>query len=211
VDRGARMSDSKPIVFTESGYHNALNDHSDQPGVSESAAAKYIPRLFLGDYERGIPRTYLYEFLDESPDPEFAHLQKHWGLIRADGTEKPAFTALRNLISELSDGSTPAHLGQLRCSLSATNEQTNHLLLQKSSGEFDLVLWQEVSSYDYRRQADIENAPLSSVLTLGEEASSITLYEPSLQAQPLRTYSHVTTVTLEIPDHPLVVKIVLKQ
>ena len=29
--------------------------------------------------------------------------QMHWGLIRADGSEKPAFVALKNLISELND------------------------------------------------------------------------------------------------------------
>jgi hypothetical protein len=210
VDRARRMSEDKPIIVTESGYHNALNDHSDQPAVSESAAAKYIPRLFLENYAHGIARTYLYEFLDETSDPGLTHFQQHWGLIRADGSEKPAFSALKNLIAELSDGASPAHLQQLAWSLSASTEQTHHLLLQKSSGEFDLVIWQEASSYDSRSQTDIVNAPLGSVLTLNAKASSITLYEPSLQAQPLRVYTNVTSVPLELPDHPLVVKIVLK-
>ena len=195
VEYARGLSGGDQIVFTESGYHNALNDHSDQPAVSESAAAKYIPRLFLENYARGIPRTYLYEFLDESSDPDLTHFQQHWGLVRADGSEKPAFVSLKNLIAELSDGSNPASLRQLAWSLSAKNEQTHHLLLQKSNGEFDLILWQEVTSYDRSRQTDIDNAPLASMLTLDEEASSITLYEPSVQAQPLRTYTHVTQVS----------------
>ena len=208
VDLARRMSGSKQIVITESGYHNALNDHSDQPAVSESAAAKYIPRLFLENYTRGVSRTYLYEFLDEKPDPSLTHFQMHWGLIRSDGSEKPAFIAMKNLVAELSDSSSQEHLRQLAWSLSAKTEHTHHLLLQGKSDEFDLVLWQEVPSYDCRRQADITNTPLASVLTLGKEASSITLYEPSVQARPLRIINHVTQVRLDIPDHPLVVKII---
>ncbi|MGD0938329.1 MAG: hypothetical protein ABR905_01370 [Terracidiphilus sp.] len=211
VDLARTMSDNKQIVITETGYHNALNDHSDQPAVSESAAAKYIPRLFLEDYARGISRTYLYEFLDEKPDPDLTHCQMHWGLIRFDGSEKPAFTALKNLIAELRDSSTPEHHKQLGWSLNTKTEQTHHLLLERSNGEFDLVLWQEVPSYDCRSQTEIINTPLISVLTLGQEVRSIALYEPSLQAEPLQTLNHVRQVHLQIPDHPLVVKIVTKE
>ena len=108
TDLAKRMFDDKEIVITESGYHNALNDHSDQPAISESAAAKYIPRLFLEDFARGILRTYLYEFMDEFPDAGLKKEQMHWGLVRADGSEKPAFAALKNLIGELSDAAEPA-------------------------------------------------------------------------------------------------------
>jgi hypothetical protein len=210
TDFAKKMSGDKQIVFTESGYHNALNDHRDQPAVSEAAAAKYIPRLFLEDYARGIARTYLYEFLDEAADPRLTKCQMHWGLIRADGSEKPAFTAMKNLIGELKDGSEPARLHPLAWSLSAKNENTHHLLLEKADGELDLVLWQEVTSYDYVRQVDIANAPLAGVLTLGSQARSITLYEPAAQAQALHVYTDVKSVPIEIPDDPLVVKIRLR-
>ena len=45
---------------------------------SEAAAAKYVPRLFLEDYARGIVRTYLYEFLDEAADPGLTKCQMYW-------------------------------------------------------------------------------------------------------------------------------------
>jgi hypothetical protein len=210
TDLAKLMSANQQVAFTESGYHNALNDHSDQPAVSENAAAKYIPRLFLEDFARNITRTYLYEFLDEFPDPGLTHFQKHWGLIRADGSEKPAFTAVKNLIGELKEDAEPAHMNQLAWSLSTENAQIHHLLLQKSNGEFDLILWQEIVSYDYRRQADIVNAPVSAILTLGQKAHTIALYEPTAGAQPLHIYTDVVSVPLEIPDHPLVVKMMLE-
>jgi hypothetical protein len=209
-DLAELISDDKEIVFTESGYHNALNDHSDQPAVSETAAAKYIPRLFLEDFAQGIPRTFLYELFDEAPDPGLTNFQMHWGLVRANGSEKPAFTAMKNMIGELSDTTEPVQLQQLAWSLSTPNAQTHHILLEKSTGEFDLVLWQEVTSYDAKRQADINNPAEAAVLNLGQQAKSITLYEPTDQTQPIQTFTNVTSAPLQIPDHPLVVKILLQ-
>ncbi len=201
------VSGDKKTFITESGYHNALDDHSDQPAVSETAAAKYIPRLFLENFSQGIRRTYLYEFLDEAPDPGLTNFQMHWGLLRSDGSEKPAFTAVKDLIGELSDSAEPAHLKQMTYSLNAPNGQIHHLLLQKSDGQFFLILWQEVSSYDGKKQEDIAVSPQPVTLTLDHSARSISTYEPTVQAQPLHVYANAAEVSLEVPDHPLVLQI----
>jgi hypothetical protein len=204
------LSGSHAIIMTESGYHNALNDHTDQPAVSENAAAKYIPRLFLENYLHGIPRTYLYELLDELPDPGLKDNQLHWGLIRANGTEKPAFNAMKNLISELNDQSEPTHPHQLTWSLSSTGSVIDHLLLEKSNGEFDLILWQEVTSFDTKRQIDISNTPVTANLKLAAKAKAVKLYEPALQSAPIRSYTETSTFSVEIPDHPLVIQILTR-
>ncbi len=203
------MFGEKKIVITESGYHNALNDHTDQPATSEEAAAKYIPRLFLEDFARDIPRTYLYEFMDEAPDPGLANNQMHWGLIRADGSEKPAFLSIKRLIEELADSAEPGHLMQLAWSLSPAGKSIHHLLLQKSNGEFDLVLWQEIPSYNFTSQVEIINPDANVTLTLGPRAKNVTVYEPSTQSAPVKTFADTASVLLVVPDHPLVVKITL--
>lgn len=202
-----KVSSDKKIFVTESGYHNALNDHSDQPAVSEAAAAKYIPRLFLENFSHGISRTYLYEFMDEVPDPNLTKFQMHWGLIRSDGSEKPAFTALKNLISELNDSVEPATPGQLTYSLGTQSTSLHHLLLQKSDGQFFLILWQEAASYDTRNQKDITVSPAPVKLTLGHRVRSVTTFEPAVQAQPLQISADVADIPLDVPDHPLVVQI----
>ena len=195
---------NRPIVITETGYHNALNDFRDQPAVSEQAAAKYIPRLFLENFTRRISRTYLYELFDVRPDPSLTHNGMHWGLVRADGTEKPAFAAVRNLIEELNDSAEPAPPFELSWTLSETNRAIHHLLLKKSNGLFDLILWQEVSSYNH---GDVQNPPLETMLLMGKKARRVTLFEPVLQEAPLKTYADAAAVHLSIPDHPLVVEI----
>ncbi|MGB6721192.1 MAG: hypothetical protein WBE72_10380 [Terracidiphilus sp.] len=207
IDLEKIVSADKPIDFTESGYHNAINEKSDQPGISEAAAAKYISRLFLEDFAHGVPRTYLYEFMDEAPDPGLTDPQMHWGLIRADGSEKPAFAALKNLIAELSDSSEPASLRQLTWSLNSKDAQIHHLLLEKSNGTFDLIFWQEISSYDVVRQTDIHNPDVTAALTLRREARRIALYQPATQAGPAHIWNDETSVPLEIPDQPLVLEI----
>jgi hypothetical protein len=199
----------KQVVITESGYHNALNDHHDQPAVSETAAAKYIPRLFLENFAWGIPRTYLYEFLDEAPDPGLSNNQLHWGIVRADGTEKPAFNSIKHLIAEVNDAARPDQLSKLPWTLAPITESTHHLLLQKSNGEFDLILWREVSSFDVRKQKDIDGPPAATVLKLARTAKQVTLYEPVIQSAPIKSFSNTTDISIAIPDHPLVIAIVL--
>ena len=51
-----RVEGRKPVMATESGYHDALNARSGQPPVSEHAAAVYIPRLFLEYFREGMRR-----------------------------------------------------------------------------------------------------------------------------------------------------------
>jgi hypothetical protein len=210
IDLARIMAGTKPIVITETGYHNGLNDHSDQPGVSDSAAAKYIPRLYLESFANGVARTYLYEFLDEAADTGLKSFQLHWGLIRSDGSEKPAFVALENLIAELNDAAEPQHLGSLAWSINSNDPHIHHVLVQKSTGEFDLVLWQEIPSYNQKAQAEIQNPRRPAVLTLSRKARSIALYEPVKQADPVQTYAKVSQVAIEIPDHPLVIRILLQ-
>lgn len=201
------MSGTKAVFATESGYHNALNDHRDQPAVSESAAAKYVPRLLLENYLHGIARTYLYELMDEAPDPGLQEMQMHWGLLRSDGTEKPAFGALKNLLSETADTAEPARLSTLSYSMTGQNSGTHQLLLQKSTGQFVLILWQEVNSYDLKRQVDIANAAQAVTLSFGMTAKNISVYEPAVQASPVGVYTGVQNIRVSVPDHPLVIQL----
>ena len=207
IDLARKMGADKPIVITETGYHNALNDHHDQPAVSESAAAKYIPRLLLENYAHGVWRSYLYELLDEAPDPDLKDNQLHWGLIRADGTEKPAFADLKNLIAELRDIEQVKHPRQLAWTVNASLADLHHLLIEKSNGEFDLILWQEVSSYNTLTHSDVANQPVGVTLALARQVRSITVYEPAVQSQALRTYNSTASIPLQIPDSPLVIAI----
>ena len=113
----AREYSSEPrrsgMVFTETGYHNALRDTTDQPPASEEAAAVYFPRLLVTAFGVGARRTFIYELLDEKPDPGLGDLQQHFGLLRNDLSPKPAFTAIKTLIAAVN--ASPGEANGKRC------------------------------------------------------------------------------------------------
>ena len=104
LNEARRVSGERPLLATECGYHNK-EDNSNHPGVSERAAAIYHLHLFFIYFNRGVERCYKYEFLDLRPDDGMTDMECHFGLVRADGTVKPSFTAIRNLLRILSDES----------------------------------------------------------------------------------------------------------
>ncbi|HWC07412.1 MAG TPA: hypothetical protein VG458_00025, partial [Solirubrobacterales bacterium] len=158
----ARTSGSKPVMATESGYHNALAARWGQRPTSEAASATYVPRIYLDYYARGIVRTFPYELIDEFPDRGNDEPEWNFGLLRYDLSPKPAFIAVRNLIDLLEDpgpGFTP---GRLDFSFGGDTDNIRSLLLQKRDGRFYLALWRETSVWDANRRTPLpaDVAPL---------------------------------------------------
>ena len=139
VDQGASYAVSTPQMITETGY---VNTSALGPGVlPESIAASYIPRTFLTSFNRGVKRSFAYELLDEVSSPGY-------GLLNADMSEKPAFTAMRNLMTLLNDDAVPFTPAKLTYTLTGGTSTLTHTLLQKRNGGFYLILWSEESSFD---------------------------------------------------------------
>ncbi len=141
-------SSDKPMVMTETGYHNAVHTTSNHRPASELAAGKYLPRLFLEYFNRDIVRTFSYEFIDGDAEPDQKDPEAHFGLLRNDGSEKPAYKAIQGLIGLLADPGAEHQPASLDFTLSGDLERVHHTLLQKRDGRFFLALWLERSSYD---------------------------------------------------------------
>jgi hypothetical protein len=198
---------NKPLISTETGYHTALNYTGHHSWVSERAMGKYTPRLFFEYFNRGIERTYLYEFIDSYPNPQRDKRDLHFGLLRKDGTEKPAYVALENLIDLLEDQGPNFETGSLEYSLSGNTAGVHRTLLQKRDGRFYLVLWQEVSSYDLKAERDISVPDRKVTLTLDQSISRAAIYRPNRSITPLKQYSSPRRLTLEVPDELLVIEL----
>ncbi len=171
----------KPIVVTESGYHNALNANKTlggvQPGIDEATGAKYFPRHFALYFNAGIRRTFTYEFLNEFPN-EDTNAEANFGLVHRDFTPKPAYTALKNLISLLGESKwntatktwaepNPNFSPRaLDFDLDGDTKDIRSTLLQKADGTYYLLLWREVQSFDTKTGKPIENPPAKVVLTV---------------------------------------------
>jgi hypothetical protein len=138
----ARVSGDRPVVATETGYTTASAPSDGRAAVPEAVAARYVPRLYLEYFRRGIRRTFLYELVDEKPDPEGTDAEQHFGLLRADFTPKPAFAALGALLRAVGDGA-PAG-GDVRLAYAVEGGgDARRLLFARAGGGLSLVLWRE--------------------------------------------------------------------
>lgn len=143
----------KPMSATETGYFTTAKSK----GLNERIHGKYMPRLFLEYFRKGIIRTCSYELLDEWKDA--SNPEANFGLLRNDFSAKPAYTALKNLMGRLKDTNTNAATftpTALDYTLTVTpptgynrTQYVHSLLLQKGHGKFYLVLWHEISNGDH--------------------------------------------------------------
>jgi hypothetical protein len=193
----------KPMVATETGYYTGSSQYS----ISELAQAKYIPRIFAEYFRHSIAKTFIYELLDEGGDGEMEH---SFGLVRADLSPKPAYTALQSLTALLQDGDHSFAPGELTYGFnpaprgSFTRTQYAHdLLLQKSDGEFFLLIWHEISDANRTDRSgtavmgtdiDVNPPALEVTITLPDRIVSATLYTYDAQwklrptALPIRSH-----------------------
>jgi hypothetical protein len=207
TDSAKKVFGNLPIVMTETGYHNALNDKHDQPAVPEDVAAKYIPRIYLENFLHGIVRTYLYELFDEASNPKMDDNQLHWGLIRSDGTEKPAFRSLEKLMTLLKDGegSYPSQTDSPTLSISGNLDHIHHLYLKKHDGTYCLLLWQEVSVYDTAKAKELVN-PARSIGVTFSKPSNGSIHDLVSDIQPMQSFRRKSQTTIQVPDYPVVLE-----
>ncbi len=192
---------------TETGYHNEL---SNDLGVSEEAAGKYIPRLLLESFNRNIARTYLYEFINESSG---AGDQGNYGLLHFDGSAKPAYTAIKNMTSLLKEPGAIFTPQSLDYTLSGNTDGVDSTLLQKSNGEFYLILWQEAHSWNNDSKKDIAVGDRQIKVNLQTSINHAEVYVPKNSVSPILTSDapsggRLSDLTVSVPDHPLIIKLV---
>lgn len=211
-DNARPMFVGKPLIFTETGYYTGTG----KGAASEAAFAKYVPRLVCETFRKGVPRTYLYEFLDDHANP--GDNESNFGLVRADGTPKAAYTALKNLLALLAErGVSPAFRPQsLDYTLTVSpvgaytrTQYVHHLLLQKSDGAFYLLLWHEISDED-------ANVNPHRQITPPDMPATLTLPTAIKHARLFRPWENVTggalpitggKITLAVPDQVIVLKL----
>ncbi len=200
-----KLCPAKPLIATESGWHNALSTSSGQPGVSELAASKYVPRLWLEYFNRGIQRVYLNELINKWDNN---NKEGNFGLLHRDGSPKPAFIAIKNLITLLQDTDDQFTPGTLSYAMTGETTNVHHTLLQKQDGRFYLILWQEVPSFNLLSQGNISVPYQTVTVKLDTAISSAKLYQPLQSVASTAQYNSPKSLVLPVNDAPLIVELV---
>jgi hypothetical protein len=203
-----QISGSRPVVATETGYHNALSQSNwGHPAVPEDVAGAYIPRMFLENFRLGVVRTYAYELLDEWPGQAATNMEASFGLLRSDFSRKPAYVSVRNLIAALRDPGAPLAPAEVPLTLSGGTADVDHLTLRKRSGEVDVVLWRSASLWDRDARRTLVVAPTSVRVTLGSRAFAAQLVKPAGSATPSPVALRQGAATVSVGASPIVLEL----
>jgi hypothetical protein len=178
--RAALTAPGKPVWATEAGFNNAVHaadSSAEQPAVPERVAADYTLTTLLEHFKNGIARTYLYELIDEHPDPGQSAPQQDYGLLRNDFSPKPAYTALQNLLRLVGQGAPEGWLHPLDSVLPADTPRLRHLVLQRDDGTYVVALWSLASAWNTAARQPVR-VPRQSVTVALPAAASAAIANP---------------------------------
>jgi hypothetical protein len=163
-----------PAIVTEAGYNTQAGAKT---AVSETAAAIYTLRLLLNNFMSGIRRTFIYELLDQGHDP--TEWEQHFGLVRADDTPKPSYSALQRLLGALNGKVLAARPGRRWVELVDGPPDVKLAHFRKDSGELVVALWRTVRCWDPAARRDIDVLPASIELRFQGDVSEAALMIPN--------------------------------
>lgn len=197
----------KPVVITETGYTTQTNTH--YLGVNETVQAKSILNTLVDAYKAGVSATYLYELFDRDSSAGNTNPEANFGLFNSDGTPKLAATAIHNLTTILADdgkgGLQPTD--PLNYSLSNMPATGNSMVLGKSNGAYELVVWAEPKLWNDATDTEVSNAAQTVTVNLGAVHHTVKVYDTLTGTTAIASYTDVSTITIPVSDHPLIIEI----
>jgi hypothetical protein len=163
----AMVGPGVPVWSVETGYPCDPGYAPAMPGSDMPApvCVKYVVRLLAEHFLQGIERTYLYQFADDFQSTGPLDGYSTFGLVRADGTPKPTYQAVKSLIALLKDVQAEFTPQKLDYTLSQVPD-LRRLLLQKRDGALYLLLWLGRMSMDPHTRAPLPEPREQVVLTL---------------------------------------------
>ncbi len=189
-----------PTVITETGYNT--NPADTYSGTDQTVQAKLTLDTLMDAYKSGVAETYLYELFDDASGS--------WGLFNADGTPKLAATAIHNLTTILNDPGYSSTFIPGSLSYTLTNftaPYANQLLLEKSSGAFDLVLWAEPQIWNPTTEMEIAASNDIATVTFGQVEGTVFVFDPLVGTTPIASYTNVKQIQIDITDHPIIIEV----
>jgi hypothetical protein len=186
-----------PRVITETGY---TTDPNAARGVTGIEQAQQIVNGLFDAYQSGVSTTYLYELLDEKTDPSNANSEMHFGLFNFDNTPKPAAIAIHNLTTILADSASHAanfQTGHLDYTETGATSADHSMLMEKSTGEFDLALWNDAAAGT--AQAD----PVT--VTFSQPYQNVIVHD--VITNSTTNYANVSKVSLNLGGDAMIIEV----
>jgi hypothetical protein len=174
-----------PRVTTETGV-------SIGGGVTEEIQAANLVNIYLAQFKRGYAYTSVYILRDRTDEDG----DQTYGFFRPDYTPRKAAVYLHNLTSILADSGAAAAPGHLVYTIEGKPATTHDLLLQRSDGAYQLVVWGERLTGEDRV-----------TISFGATQANVTIFDPAIGVEPVKTLRTVGSLKIAVSDHPIVIVI----
>ena len=174
-----------PRVTTETGCT------IDGP-ITEEIQALNLLSMYLDQFKRGWTHTAVYLLHDRADEGG----NQSFGFFKPDYRPRKAALYLHNLTTILADRGSLAKPGQLNYSIPQQPATVHEMLLQKSDGTFELVIWGE-----RLKGAD------EVTVHLGATYPAAKVYDPMIGTEPVQAPHGIDSLKLALSDHPLIIAI----
>ncbi len=175
-----------PRVTTETGV-------TIGGAISEQVQACLYLNVYLAQYKRGWKHTAIYLLRDRTDEGG----NQSFGFFKPDYSPRLAATCLHNLTTILADKVDGMVPGKLSYTIPSQPATVHDLLLQKSDGRFELVVWAE----RFAGGSDNVTVNLSGAL------ATLTVFDPTIGTSPIQGPSSTNSITLSLSNHPVVLEI----
>jgi len=177
--------DSLPRVTTETGVKVGGQ-------VTEEMQALALMNIYLSQFARGYSYTSVYLLRDRTDEDG----DQAYGFFKANYQPRKAAVYLHRLTTILADNGSNDNPAVLNFEVINPPSTMHNLLLQRSNGTFQLVVWNE-------RLSGTDKVTVQFGLTYPK----VNLYDPTSGVTPIRAIENVRSLDLELSDHPLVIEI----
>jgi hypothetical protein len=150
--------------------------------------------VLVNNYLAQFKRDWKYTFIYELGEGEGGGGNQ--GLFHKNWTPKLAATYIHNLTSIVADNKPTAEPGRLAYSIANEPPTVHDLLLRRSDGVFQLVVWGE----------QVAGANHITV-ELADTSATVKIYDITIGDTPIQTLANVTRITFPVSDHAMVVEI----
>jgi hypothetical protein len=174
-----------PRVTTETG--TGITDQ-----ISEDLHGLHLMTIYLAQFKRGYSHTSVYLLRDRTDEAG----NQTFGYFRPDYSPRKAAIYLHNLTTILADDRRNARPGRLDYAIGDQPGTVHDLLLQRSDGTFQLIVWGERLSGGDRV-----------TVSFAQSHRSITIYDPTRGTTPVRQIANARTVELSVSNHPFVIAV----
>ena len=177
-------------------------------GVDQNTQARIVLNGYVEATARGFRRSFVYELLDEKPDPAMKQAEMNYGLFTFTHQPKEAARALHNLTGFLREPAAGTG-GTVSARVEENSDSIGWVGIRRKDGSLVLAIWNRSPLWRWNQQSStpVQSAMMSAPIRVTSDAAKVqaVLLDPLTGSRkPLESITE-GYFDLSVPNYPLLV------